>query len=944
MPFSQGQLLKLIAEQPDPLARITMLRGQPAVHTYEAIEQMHAEVLRLAYIDAEQASRLAQAAQWLAVELGEPRGQALALRALAHTEYAQSNHEAALAHYSESLRLFEELGQDLEAGRTLNSGLQTLIYLGRYEQAYEWAERARVIFIRHGDHLRLARLASNMGNILYRQDRHADALELYGQAYEKLKSIGESKDVAAVLSNMAVCCTSLSRFPQALEYYNLARHWCEDHGLDLLVAGADYNIAYLHYLRGDYLKAMEIYQATRVRCEKVHDRYHAALCDLDESEMFLELNLSDEAGILARQAAQSFQVLSMPYERAKAMVNRAIAASHRGERARVHSLFRDARKLFGSEGNTIWPALIDLYEAILYHQHGRNVAARRLCERAYKVLADSLLPGKAALCELLRAQLFLKAGKRTLARQSCLDAMNRIASEGAPSLRFHAHFVLGLIEEHCGNTEAAYMSYLAAREEIEQLRSRLWGEDMKIWFLKDKLVVYESLVALCLGRVPQGQESVREALLNIERAKSRSLMDMMSIEAPAIAGIGEQPGYSPEIEEMRRDLNWHYRQIDLAALLAQSGFAQRIQTLLEKAREREKQLVRTMAEVPAPDAGANVPLEKIQASIPANAILLEYYQVRGVIHVCLIGRDRLEVVPLAAAPELRTQLRLLQFQLSKFRLSPAYLQLFGDELRTAVETNLSNLYRNLIEPVRARLNASHLIISPHSFLHHLPFHALVGGGRNLIDDFTISYAPSASVFSLCRARKQTFREESLVLGVPDSLAPHIESEALSAAEVLPNARLFIGEEANEQNLRQFGSTARYVHIATHGLYRRDNPMFSSIRLSGSHLSLFDLYQLPISADLVTLSGCSTGLNAVVGGDELLGLMRGLLFAGAHTVNVSLWDVNDQSTAQFMSSFYLHLKKESNKAVALQQAMLELRAEYPHPYYWAPFVLVGNYGG
>jgi len=118
-------------------------------------------------------------------------------------------------------------------------------------------------------------------------------------------------------------------------------------------------------------------------------------------------------------------------------------------------------------------------------------------------------------------------------------------------------------------------------------------------------------------------------------------------------------------------------------------------------------------------------------------------------------------------------------------------------------------------------------------------------------------------------------------------------------------------------------------------------MFSSIRLSDSLLSLFDLYQLRLPAELVTLSGCGTGLNVVVGGDELLGLVRGLLYAGALSVLVTLWDVNDQSTAEFMKWFYQHLRATPNKALALQRAMRDLRQAYPHPYYWAPFVLVGK---
>jgi CHAT domain-containing protein len=211
-----------------------------------------------------------------------------------------------------------------------------------------------------------------------------------------------------------------------------------------------------------------------------------------------------------------------------------------------------------------------------------------------------------------------------------------------------------------------------------------------------------------------------------------------------------------------------------------------------------------------------------------------------------------------------------------------------------------------------------------------------------MDEFTISYTPSASVFALCRARETSFREESLILGIPDQAAPYIEGEVRYAASALPNSRLFLGEDASEAVLREHGPSSRFIHIATHGFFRRDNPRFSAIRLGDSHLSLLDLYQLPLSAELVTLSGCSTGLNVVVGGDELVGLMRGLLYAGAQGILVSLWDVHDRSTAEFMTAFYRRLQQKASKAEALQGAMLEMRRSYMHPYHWAPFILVGKY--
>jgi CHAT domain-containing protein len=230
---------------------------------------------------------------------------------------------------------------------------------------------------------------------------------------------------------------------------------------------------------------------------------------------------------------------------------------------------------------------------------------------------------------------------------------------------------------------------------------------------------------------------------------------------------------------------------------------------------------------------------------------------------------------------------------------------------------------------------------PHDALHFVPFHALLDGNRHLIDDFTMSYAPSSSVYRLCRAKPPSSTQGAVIMGVPDAGTPFILDEVRAVAEALPAAQVFVGPEATARELQQRGETSRFVHVATHGFFRRDNPMFSSIKLGDGPLSVYDLYQFRLSAELVALSGCGTGLSVVVGGDEQLGLVRGLLYAGAHAVLLTLWDAFDGSTAEFMTVFYQRVNEGRTKAQAAQDAMRELRKSRPHPFYWAPFVLIGD---
>ena len=244
-------------------------------------------------------------------------------------------------------------------------------------------------------------------------------------------------------------------------------------------------------------------------------------------------------------------------------------------------------------------------------------------------------------------------------------------------------------------------------------------------------------------------------------------------------------------------------------------------------------------------------------------------------------------------------------------------------------------------PLRQYCPGNRLIFVPHGPLHFLPFHALTTGDGYLCDSYTISYAPSASVFFACQEKPASPNTGSLVFGIADERAPQILQEAQSVAALLPHSSLRTGNEATSSILRAQGPHTGLLHIATHGVYRQDNPMFSGIRLGDGYLNLFDLYQIRLNANLVTLSGCATGMNFVAAGDELLGLQRGLFYAGASTLLLSLWDVHDESTAQLMQFFYREYLQTGDMAGALQSAMRQLRQQNPHPYFWAPFVLVGK---
>ena len=189
--------------------------------------------------------------------------------------------------------------------------------------------------------------------------------------------------------------------------------------------------------------------------------------------------------------------------------------------------------------------------------------------------------------------------------------------------------MLGLVREARGERDAAYEAFRTAHDSLEQLRSHLRADDLKVAFLEDKMAVYESLVTACLER--SGDRCAQEdAFAYIEHAKSRSLADLIAFRATSLAPRVAGPA-TEDVRRLRQQLNWHYRQIDLEQLGQEASAARRADRLRQRARTLEKQLAgaleeagRTDQEFSALQSGTSAGLDEIRAILPPDAILLEY--------------------------------------------------------------------------------------------------------------------------------------------------------------------------------------------------------------------------------------------------------------------------------------------------------------------------------
>jgi CHAT domain-containing protein len=211
----------------------------------------------------------------------------------------------------------------------------------------------------------------------------------------------------------------------------------------------------------------------------------------------------------------------------------------------------------------------------------------------------------------------------------------------------------------------------------------------------------------------------------------------------------------------------------------------------------------------------------------------------------------------------------------------------------------------------------------------------------------VVYAASAGVLARVMAAERS-GTGALVLGYTPSEDPierHIFlSEAHEVAERF-NTTALVDDEATADALRR-GAGAGLVHLSCHGYFNHDDPLASGVMLKDGVLAARDWMGLRLDAELLTLSACETGFSRVGRGDEIASLSRALLGAGAAAALLTLWTVNAQSTKEWMLEFYdacwdSRGRRRMSKAAAFQQATLALRARYPDPIFWAPFVLTGS---
>jgi CHAT domain-containing protein/tetratricopeptide (TPR) repeat protein len=548
--------------------------------------------------------------------------------------------------------------------------------------------------------------------------------------------------------------------------------------------------------------------------------------------------------------------------------------------------------------------------------------------------------------------------------------------------------------------EDAIHYYDLAIEQVQLVRSQLFSDAHKTDFFAQYMDVYERCIDLLIKKDKKFPNAgfKKKAFNYAQGRTARALLDIVSLDKKYASKRIDK-----DVLEKKQNIEKRLQSIQSAISKEVTEKDQNQDVLdslyieLEQSRKQHKEMIQEInRDYPIYSSliGEAIPLtvEETQEKITKNNTLLQYIVGKEKSFLFAVNKDSMIVVTIDVKKEILEQ-----------KIRELIQPLHGVTNLSDIKYDLGKaheLYKILIAPVEEFLvdGNQHLQIIPDGILFYLPFEALVVNigdqeekddlwyssyrvANYLINRYKISYSQSANMLDpklRSNVKDEEIVGELIAFGDPNYFG--IEEEELqmrsnfgwnfhplrfskdevkSIGKLFKPSKVFINEEANEENVKINAENYKILHFSAHGLMDEKQSLYSGIALTqdddeteDGFLQAYEVYNMDLNAELVTLSACKTGLGTLKNGEGILGLTRAFIYAGARSVLVSLWNVADHSTTNLMKNFYDKWRNNGlSHVAALQQAKLQIMKEtteiggqevsYAHPFFWAPFIIVGE---
>jgi CHAT domain-containing protein len=807
----------------------------------------------------------------------------------------QNNYAKALDFFERSRALNRGRADRTFEARVLQRLATTYKSLGQYATAQQTGRDAVTAAESTKDAGLTARAWMILGGIQDLMGRYSTALESYRTA-ERSFAGAKTPDAVLLLNEMAITEKNLGNFDAAMDLYSRSIEGQRALGNPLGQAIALMNRANVYKVLGQDERAVEGYLASLTIARELNERRGISIILSNLGDLLLSRGETDRALAMFQEMLEITLALGNRNEQATAILNIADVHRARGELDDAVRRYDEAIGIQRAVGARVrmTQSLIHLAEARLKQSNAAAAAA---------VSTEAL----------------------TIARESA-----------APEFEWRALHIGAQSARALGQKDVAISKLRASTAIINDLRANVSTDTSKVGFVDGRQEAFHDLASLL---VETGRSE--EALEAAEAGRARAFADLL-----AQRKVQGKPAEQQRLAELRTTLD------EARAAAGTTSESGRKSGALDAGLASLKSEHGELASLLTAESPKPAEIRSIVGRL--NATVVEYLVAERELLIWAIAPDG--VVHAAkidiAGPKLQTLVSEVRTLIGAGGTAPAPPRL------AVLARELDGL---LIAPVARWLPTSPddvVIVVPHGPLALLPFAALQDvRGRLLVERHTLASAPSIAVYRYTSQKRHAGPRgagSALVLadaaGPSEAAMPPLpgareEGTLVARRLASADARLLVGAEARESTFKRAAVDQRIIHLATHGLISSDRPLTSSLLLGpgdgeDGYLRVDEIFGLPLNADLVVLSGCSTGLGQP-SGDGIIGLGRAFIYAGTPVVVVSQWDVNDRATAFLMDQFYSSLRGGRGPASALRAAQLATRARYPQPYLWAAFVAIGE---
>jgi CHAT domain-containing protein len=889
---------------------------------------------------------------------GDLAGEATTLNSLGISYAKMSENQKALEYYQQSLEIKRALGDRPGQALTIhNIGILHALQ-GEKQTALEDYRQSYEINRATGDRMQEANDLIAMAAVYADLGENLKGLDSYQQALPLSRAVGDRIGEAYVLNGMGMLHFDIGEAQQALDQFQQALVLERATGARSLEGSTLDNLGNAYHVLGAYEKALDSYQQALTIQRAVRYRNGEAIGLTNVGLIYAETNNP-------RKAVEYYQQ-ALPIER------------------EIHDRNREASTL-----NSLGEAYVAL---------GENQKALESFQQSLPIATGVGDRSAEAACLSGFGSVYSALGQKQQALDSYSQSWKLYAEVRYKQGEAQTQFRMASLQRELGDLDRARTLAANAREVSESLRAKVVSEDLKTSYFASVQRYYglEIDVLMDLRRKNPSGGYDSEALQASERSRARTLLEMLR-EAHADIRQGVDPALPEKERVLQAQLN--AKELDRTRTLGGKHTAEQaaevekaVNSLSNEYQDIEAQIRARSPRYAALSSPQPLNLAAIQKEVlDSDTILLEY----------AMGEDRgyLWVVSPAS---------ITGFVLPKRDEVEEATRAFYDGITkpgTAASASGKALSHVLLGDAAPLLAGKRLLIVADGALQYLPFQALPdpdGSGEPLVVHHEVVNAPSASTIAILRRENQNRKPAPKLLAILADPVFSTDDSRLSRGQeraATPATRDM--DEAIERSMNDIGMNGarlsrlpgtrreaagivslvpteqrkealdfeasretvmspemdqyRMLHFATHGLLNSVHPelsglVFSMVNREGvaedGFLRLNEIYNLKLSADLVVLSACQTGLGKETRGEGLVGLTRGFMYAGAPRVVASLWKVDDRATAELMKQFYAAMlgKESLRPAAALRAAQIQMAKtkEFADPYYWAAFTLQGEW--